>query len=188
MSQHFHQLLVDHLPRMRNFARMLTRDWPNADDLVQRTAVLILKAEHLFESGTNFPAWANRIMKNDHISACRSNRRPLISLDEFADYDLPKEACVSSATQEDHVMARETMRAVGQLGKASRDILAAVGVRELSYGEAASELGCAEGTIKSRVWRARRQINRLLAVSSCDSKPPAKVGPYARPSTWAAAL
>lgn len=65
------------LPRLRIYARSLTRDLDRADDLVQRTAVSALVGRRTFRPGTNFPGWMFRIQRNEFISGLRRERRIL---------------------------------------------------------------------------------------------------------------
>ena len=157
MSPQFQTQLMNQIPRLQACAMSLTRNRPDAEDLVQTTALLALRGEKQFIAGTNFAAWIYRILKNSFLSKCRSNRRTTVSID-----DVPEHALACSDSGYDHVLTSEVIRAMGKLNPALCQVLTMICVSEMTYEEAATTLACSVGTVKSRMWRARVQMKKLL--------------------------
>jgi len=150
VSQEFHDQLVSFLPKMRVWALALTRNRAAADDLTQDVATKALVAKDGFTPGTNFSAWVHRIMVNHFISGIRNRR-------EFCDLEHTPEVAVAPA-HEDRIALRELNSAVGRLPNDQREALFMIVLHEKSYEAAAELTGCAIGTLKSRVHRARLQL------------------------------
>jgi RNA polymerase sigma-70 factor (ECF subfamily) len=150
LSQEFHDQLVAFLPRMRVWALALTRNGVAADDLTQDAATKVLVAQDGFTPGTNFSAWVHRIMVNHFISGIRSRR-------EFSDMAHIPEVAVAPA-HEDRIALRELNSAVSRLPDDQREALFMIVLHQKSYEAAAELTGCAIGTLKSRVHRARVQL------------------------------
>ncbi|HVZ07845.1 sigma-70 family RNA polymerase sigma factor [Rhodopila sp.] len=160
MTDEFHEQLIIFMPKMRVWALALTRDRAAADDLTQDVATKALAARHCFIPGTNFAAWVRRIMINHFISSVR--RRKI-----FADIETIPEQPVA-ATHEDRTALRELGHALQDLPNEQREALFMVVLQEKSYEDAAEETGCAVGTLKSRVHRARLHLRGLL-VGECEA-------------------
>ena len=157
MSNTFHDMLTDRLPRLRAYAIMLTRDRVAAEDLLQETALRALKAQSQFALGTNFTAWMYRILRNEYISSLRRSKRRPILLE-----DIPEELLSRSGEQDDKVLTREIIQAMDNLQPSQREVLILICAGGLSYEEAAVSLDCSVGTIKSRLWRARRHMQAMV--------------------------
>jgi len=163
MSPNIHALLQNYLPRLQMYARHLTRNAADADDLAQTAALKILAASSHFEQGTDFGAWARTIMRHSHFSDCRKARiRPTTSIDTLPTYAPVHLSLVSRATQEDDVMASEIRRAAKGLNPHLRLTLMLMGENAFSCQEAARAMACSVGTVKSRLWRARMQMKAML--------------------------
>jgi RNA polymerase sigma-70 factor (ECF subfamily) len=158
MSQSFNQTLISHLPKLRNYALRLTRNASDADDLVQVTALLVLRAEAQFSIGTSFSAWSYRIMKNSFLSDCRGKQSRTVCIDDVS----PELLTSHRGHADDHVLAHEVIRAVDKLPPTLRTALTVICGGELTYNEAAIALSCSIGTVKSRLWRARTRLNESL--------------------------
>ena len=156
VHQEFYRQLVDCLPHLRAFARVLCRQHDLVDDLVQNSVVRALAAAHQFQPGTNFKAWMFTILRNQNITMFRRQRVPPASLD-----DVEQEVYVSPP-QEDALMMEDLDHAVRQLSPLRREASILVVVHGLSYEEAAAVCRCAVGTIKSRVARARAELHEML--------------------------
>lgn len=154
----FQDQLIEQLPYLTAFARKLTRDRARADDLVQETALRALCNVDKFEPGTNFRAWLSTILRNQFYNEIRSQSRSS-AYDEAGVY-----ASVSAQlpTQESRLEMRDFERAFAKLPEAQREALTLVGVSGLSYEEAAAVAGCPDGTMKSRVCRARSSLEGML--------------------------
>src|SRR3954470_12714042 len=156
-SAEIHKQLVALLPKLRVQALALTRNRAAAEDLVQDAVANALAAQESFTPGTNFAAWMHRILRNRFISTLRKQR-------ETTDIeDLPMSAFAVSGAHDDRMVLKELSRALGRLPSDQREALFMVVLQGLSYEEVAQATGCAVGTAKSRVFRARRQLQTWLA-------------------------
>ncbi|MCZ8148117.1 MAG: sigma-70 family RNA polymerase sigma factor [Roseomonas sp.] len=152
----FHGQLITLLPRLRVQALALARNRAAAEDLVQDAVANALAAQNSFTPGTNFAAWMHRILRNRFISTLRKQR-------ETTDIeDLPEGAFAVGPTHEDRLVLKELGRAVNRLPVDQREALFMVVLQGMSYEEVAGTTGCAVGTAKSRVFRARRQLQSWL--------------------------
>jgi RNA polymerase sigma-70 factor (ECF subfamily) len=154
MAKEFQEQLIEFLPKMRIWALALTRNRAAAEDLAQDVATKALVARDCFTPGTNFSAWVHRIMINHFISGVRNKR-------EFTDMDTIPEVAVQ-APHEDRTALRELGWAVDRLPPDQREALFMIVLQEKSYETAAEATGCAIGTLKSRVHRARVQLRAYL--------------------------
>jgi RNA polymerase sigma-70 factor (ECF subfamily) len=164
MSDSFHDMLLEHLPRLTAYSIMLTRDRSAAADLLQETALRALRARDQFTPGTNFGAWMYRILRNEHFSSLRRAKRKFSSID-----DMPEDLLARPGGQESHVMSREVTRAMDQLQPDQREVLVLICAGGMSYEEAAEAIGCSVGTVKSRLWRARSRIAALVMGEETDT-------------------
>ena len=163
-SAHFGEKLVKLLPQMRRFARGLTRDAADGDDLCQATIERALKASHQWQEGSRLDAWVYRIMRNIWIDEARaSNRRS----QAFA----PEEAGEHVGSAGD--MAIEAFVELGNVERAmlllpaeQREAVLLVLVEGFAYKEAAEIVGCPLGTLTSRLVRGREALMRELGEAS----------------------
>lgn len=151
------------LPNLRAFARSLSGNSDRADDLVQETLVKAWRNRDSFVQGTNLKAWLFAILRNSYISELRKRKR------EVPDSDgaLASQLTVNGE-QSGHVDMRDFMTALGTLPQEQREALLLVGAEGFSYEEAALMCGCAVGTIKSRVNRARNRLCEILGVEGAS--------------------
>lgn len=142
------------LPELRAFSRFLCRERSAADDLLQNTVVVALAKQHQFEPGTNLKAWLFTIMRTQFYSEMRSTRRRMNALDGNAAVD----GADVSPSPERRAELMDLAAALWRLSPQYREALILVGAGGFSYEEAARLCGCAVGTMKARVSRARRQL------------------------------
>jgi RNA polymerase sigma-70 factor (ECF subfamily) len=151
--------VVEHLPRLYRAARAWTRSREEAEDLVQETYARVLARPRLLR-GEDELGYLLRALRNTLISQRRAeHRRP-------ATTELVDEAALGTRTSDDPAEAIETRQvyaAIAELPQEFRDALVAVDVAGLSYPEAAHELGVPEGTLTSRLFRARDRVARRLS-------------------------
>jgi RNA polymerase sigma-70 factor (ECF subfamily) len=159
MTDSIHGLLLETLPSLKAFSIMLTRDRSWAEDLTQETALRVLAKGDQFQPGTNFKAWVFTIMRNQHIDQARRRRREATT---FGDNTAIENMMAVKAPQEDALVLRELMTAIGKLNKAQRETLVLVVGNGLSYEETAKVCGCPIGTIRSRLARARQELERMM--------------------------
>ncbi len=151
------------VPSLRAFAMSLCGNIDRADDLVQETLLRALTYIDSFEPGTNMPAWLFTILRNLFREEFRKRRREVEDVDgHYA------EMLVSRPEQTGRVEFGELRAALATLPAEQRDALILVGASDFSYDQAAAICGCAVGTIKSRVNRARTRLADLLAIDSID--------------------
>jgi RNA polymerase sigma-70 factor, ECF subfamily len=151
------------VPSLRAFAISLSGNVDRADDLVQETLLRALVNIDSFEPGTNLSAWLFTILRNLFRSEYRKRRR------EVEDGDgTYAESLKSQPEQEARVEFREFRAALAKLPSDQREALILVGASGFSYEEAAGICGCAVGTIKSRVNRARTRLAELMSIESLD--------------------
>ncbi len=157
----FKSALLAEIPQLRFFALSLSGHHDRADDLVQETLIKAWAAQHRFAPGSSLRAWLFTIMRNTFYSNYRKARR------EAPDRDGDSAARLFvNPEQNGHLDLDDLKTALAKLPEDQRVALLLVGASGLSYEEAAQICGCALGTIKSRVNRARRKLMAHLAIES----------------------
>ena len=145
------------IPALRAFAWSLSHNAADSDDLVQDTLIKAWTNRAKFEPGTNLRAWLFTILRNTYYTSMVRRRR------EVADENGKHAATLSAGpTQDWSVAMRALQAALRRLPDEHREALILVGAAGLTYEEAAEICGCALGTIKSRVNRARARLLRLM--------------------------
>ncbi len=167
----FRDSLVALIPSLRAFARGLSGSRELADDLAQDAMMRAWAARDSYTVGTNFRAWMFMILRNQFYTTIRKNSR-MTSLDpEFAERML-----VIPAPQQHRIHLNDVARAMQQLPVEQREVLMLVGANGVSYEEAAEIIGCAIGTIKSRVGRGRKALAALIDGAEVDGLDQAAIG------------
>jgi RNA polymerase sigma factor (sigma-70 family) len=148
--------LVAMIPALRAFARTFSPNPSDADDLVQETLVKGIANIHQFHAGTSMKSWLFTIMRNTFYTKIKIYNR-----------EAPGAAdCISARptalpSQEWTVRGQEITRAVRELPYEQREVLILISMLGVSYLDAAEICGCAVGTIKSRLNRARQRLVEL---------------------------
>ena len=145
------------IPALRAFAWSLSHNGSDADDLVQDTLIKAWTNRDKFELGTNLRAWLFTILRNTYYTNVLRRRREV--RDEQGEY---AGALRAAPTQDWSVAMRSLQAALQQLPDEHREALILVGAAGMSYEEAAEICGCALGTIKSRVNRARARLLKIM--------------------------
>src|SRR3954471_3127153 len=151
------------VPSLRAFAISLSGNGDRADDLVQETLLRALANIDSFQPGSNLPAWLFTILRNLFRSDYRKRRREV----EDAEGSYAK-TLKSQPAQNAHLEFEEFRQALDKLPQDQREALILVGASGFSYEDAAAICGCAVGTIKSRVNRARSKSSALLYVDGAE--------------------
>jgi RNA polymerase sigma factor (sigma-70 family) len=153
----FKREMLDVVPHLRAFARGLCGRADFADDLVQETLLKAWAAQARFEPGTSMRAWTFVILRNVYLSELRRNRFR-------GEYDetQAERILVAPPGQEGPLHLSDLHRALLTLPPERREALLLVGAGGFSYEEAAEICGCAVGTIKSRVGRARAALASMI--------------------------
>ena len=152
-EERFKTDLISFIPRLRAFASSLARTHAAGEDLAQEAVMRAWRGRDSYTPGTNMEAWLFRILRNLHISGVRRSRRsPVLEMDGRVE---------SVAGAEDPgagLELNDLRRAMNRLPVEQREALILVGAGGWSYEEAAAHAGCPLGTMKSRVFRARRTL------------------------------
>ena len=151
------------VPSLRAFAISLSGNGDRADDLVQETLLRAIANIDSFQPGSNLPAWLFTILRNLFRSDYRKRRREV----EDAEGNYAKTLKTQPA-QNAHLEFEEFRVALEKLPQDQREALILVGASGFSYEDAAAICGCAVGTIKSRVNRARSKLSALLYVDGAE--------------------
>ena len=157
---------LTHADALYNFARWLARDPVEAEDLVQETYARALGAAQQFEPGSNLKAWLFRILRNAFIDRRRRSRReasPPYLEDLDADGEVAEPAL--GELQLDQIralVAEDVATAVHALPESFRTVIL-LDLEGMTEAEVANVLGCATGTVKSRLSRARALLRDRLA-------------------------
>jgi RNA polymerase sigma-70 factor (ECF subfamily) len=156
----FETLVREHTPAVYAHAVRFFGEPTAAEDVVQEVWIKVYRSLSSFDGRSRFSTWLYRVTRNTCLDQVRQGRRlpiPVESADpppapgDFAD------AVALSATLE---------HALSQLAQEDRDALSAISVFDLTYAEAAQSLGVPVGTVKSRVFRARRSLSAILGMTT----------------------
>jgi RNA polymerase sigma-70 factor (ECF subfamily) len=158
MAHSIHREIESVLPKLTSFARYLTKDLCEADDLVQSSVERALRKSHQFTPGTNLKAWLFTIMRNMHINEMRRRARRGTATDAME----CEELFPIAANQEDRLEVRDFMRAYDGLVETHKSVIDLVGIQGHSYQETAVMLGIPVGTVRSRLSRARATLSAEL--------------------------
>jgi len=167
--------IVALIPSLRAFARSLTRNATDADDLVQETLLKAYGNLDKFTPGTQLRQWLFTIMRNAFYSGHRKHGREVTSAEDGI-----VDRGAAPPEQEWSVYGGEIGAALASLSDDQRQALMLVGAMGVSYEEAAEVCGCAVGTMKSRVNRGR---SRLAALLGLELPTPPKTTTPTRPMT-----
>jgi len=163
-SGSFEDLAMPLFDQLYNFAHWLSRDREEAEDLVQETYAKALRGFSSFEPGTNFRAWMYRILRNTFLTS-RSGLKATTQTVALEEEDGP-ELAITSETPETIFLERANQQlvqeAISDLPVHFREILLLCEVEEMSYQEIAETLVIPQGTVMSRLSRARAALRELL--------------------------
>jgi RNA polymerase sigma-70 factor, ECF subfamily len=166
----FRDALLAAVPSLRAFAISLSGNVDRADDLVQDTLVRAIANAHRFEPGTNLNAWLFTILRNLFHSEYRKRRR------EVEDPDGAYAEQLTSQPEQGARLDFEDFRsALATLPSEQREALLLVGASGFSYEETAAICGCAVGTVKSRVNRARSRLWGKLHLDAAEDIGPDRI-------------
>jgi RNA polymerase sigma-70 factor, ECF subfamily len=162
----FGRLLETQIPRLRRYARSLTRDISPADDLVQACLVRALAKQHLWQVGTDLRAWLFTILHNLYVNEVRRSASEgiAVQLSEGPQMTVQSNAIPS-------LQLRDLEAALGGLHPEQRQVILLVGLEGMTYEEAAAILGVPVGTVRSRLSRGRDQLRRLMGVEEEETYP-----------------
>jgi RNA polymerase sigma-70 factor (ECF subfamily) len=155
--------LVDLMPELRGRACRLCGDPTTADDIVQDTVERALKFAKQYERGTNLRAWVYQILFSVFITRYRRSRREKNALKNLASdpcaWTMPERFAAPDAAG---TLTTKTQGKLDALPESFRAVLKLVDLDELTYREAANELGVPVGTVMSRLHRGRKLLATQL--------------------------
>ena len=163
MSDVFYRIEQE-IPRLRRYARALTRDPSAADDLVQDCLARALAKSHLWQEGTDLRAWLFTILHNQYVNTVRRSVREGTVV-EVSDTE---PSLVAPAVQTKRLELRDLERALSKLPSEQRQVLLLVGMEGLRYEEVAEILSVPVGTVRSRLSRGRDALRVLMGESEDD--------------------
>jgi RNA polymerase sigma-70 factor (ECF subfamily) len=167
VSDNLREQFLAVVPNLRAFAMSLTGRPDRADDLVQETLVKAWANFASFQEGTNLRAWMFTILRNQFYSEMRKNGREIQDVDGVYSARL-----ATHPEQQGHLDFADFRTALATLPDDQREALILIGASGFSYDEAAKICGCAVGTIKSRVNRARIRLAELMGIEGAPSFSP----------------
>ncbi len=165
-SDHFETIsaMRGEIPRLRRFARYMTRDADYADDLVQECLTRAIANIGSWQPGTNLRAWLFVILKNVFRNDKRRAQHDIAYRNRL-EQDAPSYA---KADQHDHLILAEVQEAFMKLTDDHREVLMLIAVEGLRYEEAATVLNISVGTVKSRLSRSRAALRALVGAQDPD--------------------
>jgi RNA polymerase sigma-70 factor (ECF subfamily) len=154
----FHRLIEQQIPKLRRYARALTRNRDRADDLVQDTLGRALVKEQFWQPGTNLKAWLFTIMHNQNVNNVRRDTR------QSGGLDIEQTSSTLTATTDPTATCKmfELERALAQLPVEQQQVILLVGLEGMSYEDTAGILTVPVGTVRSRLSRGRDALRKLL--------------------------
>jgi RNA polymerase sigma-70 factor (ECF subfamily) len=154
----FREQLIGIIPSLRAFALSLCGTRDMADDLVQEALTKAWASQDSYHPGTNFKAWIFTILRNHYFSQRRKAGREISDLDGAM-----LDTAAVQPEQEGRFDLTELTKALNLLPAEQREAIILVTAEGLSYEEAAQICGCAVGTIKSRINRARKKLGEAMS-------------------------
>jgi RNA polymerase sigma-70 factor (ECF subfamily) len=162
----FEAEVLPQLDSLYRLALRLTTDPSRAEDLVQDTVLKAFRSWQSFQPGTNIRSWLFTILRNTFINDYRRRQREPIAMDLDA---VEPHAAFRAAQDEDpegtffsQIVDAKVLDAIDALPEDFREVLVLSDIENMSYAEIAEVLGVPVGTVKSRLFRARRQLQEVL--------------------------
>lgn len=162
-------VLVGQIPYLRRYARALTRNAADADDLVQTALMRGIVNMDRFEQGTNLRAWLLTILHNVFIDGVRKAKRAR-DADESAESMMS--GLYTRPNQIESLQLGDLQQAMERLPEEQRTTLILVALEDMSYEEAAKVTGVPVGTVRSRLSRARHALIRMVDGLTIDEISP----------------
>jgi len=167
----FHRRLMEEIPRLRRYARALTRNATKADDLVQDTLSRALQKQDLWQPGTDLRAWLFTIMHNQNVNQVRRDIRDKGQVE----LEASSQGLVATTDPTASRQLHELELALGKLPEDQRQVILLVGLEGMSYEQAAAILKVPVGTIRSRLSRGRDALRQLM---NMDDRRSTRVGEH----------
>jgi RNA polymerase sigma-70 factor (ECF subfamily) len=154
--------IIELIPRLRIYARALTRDYDRAEDLLQDSLERAYSRFHYFKKGSNLKSWLFTIMHNLNANDARKyNNGP-----EFVSVEQDGELPSWDSSGDDGIEISDLYQALSALSDQQREIIVLVCLEDMSYKEVARVLDIPEGTVMSRLYRARENLRAIMTENS----------------------
>ena len=172
-TREFESAALEHIDSLFNVGMRMTRNREEAEDLVQETYLKVHRFSHTFKEGSNLKAWLFKILRNTFINSFRKKiREPKeVRYNEIEDFYLYNRIKTDKANDVNlsgdianiyEFLDDEVKNAVDNLPVAFKEVVLYSDIEELSYGEISEIIGCPIGTVKSRLFRARKLLQKSL--------------------------
>ncbi|MEL7020906.1 MAG: sigma-70 family RNA polymerase sigma factor [Bacteroidota bacterium] len=160
VTNHFQQQIIQHQPYLSHLAKKFTPMSADAEDLVQETVIKLLQNEDKFQTGTNFKAWCSIVLRNTFINGYRKTetRAPQMAL--LRQINAQKTSNNEGAAQ---LAVEELERTIEGLSDTIR-LPFLMFYQGYTYEEIAEQLGVPMGTVKSRIFLARKALRQRIQV------------------------
>ena len=155
----FNHEITERLPKLKRYARFLTRNEADAEDLTQDCVERALSRQELFKPGTNLDAWLITIMRNIFINGKRSEKLARV----YSQREQTRGEHGVKPSQMDHVVLKQVLSACEQLHDNHYKAIRLLCLDEVGYGEAARRMGVPVATAKTRLFRARERLRLRFA-------------------------
>lgn len=179
-DQYLHQEILALIPRLKRYACVLTRNVTAADDLVQDCLARALAKIHLWQPGTDLPAWLFTILQHQHVSHTRRDARQRTGR-EWQDSQL---SLALSPNQTARLELRDLERALAELPEEQRSVILLVGLEGMDYAEAAAVANTSVGTVCSRIARGRESLRRMTGLFPARHSRHTRTQPTAHLVSW----
>ena len=165
------QQALQHLEALHNLAVYLTRNGPEAEDLVQETYVRALRFSHRFQPGTHLRAWLFQILRNTFLTFYRlRERESAISEEGVPEGEAPMFQDAPPQDAERSAVHMDLERAFMMLPEEFKTPLLLAEVEGLALEDVARIMDCPIGTVKSRIFRAKERLRVHLKDYGGDSR------------------
>jgi RNA polymerase sigma-70 factor (ECF subfamily) len=154
----FGRLLEREIPALRRYARILTRDPVEADDLMQSCLVRALAKQHLWQAGTDLRRWLFTMLYRQRITQLRRQARERNQLAAAGRALMP----AAAADPGNRLFVQEIGQAIAALPDVQRQIMRRVALDGMDYAATAQALGVPLGTVRSRLARSRAMLRRFV--------------------------
>ncbi len=150
--------LIVEMPKLRKFASKLTRNYAEAEDLLQSTLLRALEKNSYFETGTDLFKWSSKIMYNIFVTDYR--RKTKFETQYDPEYHIENRSV--EADQHTKLEVKVLGEAMNHMSPEHKEILIMVCVKGMQYQEVADMLRIPVGTVRSRLSRARNQLIAMM--------------------------
>jgi RNA polymerase sigma factor (sigma-70 family) len=157
----FNHLVTMNSNQLRGFAFNYTKNWDDAEDLIQDTLYKALRYKDYFQEGTNFKGWLFTIMRNIFINGYKRKKLQQNLLEESAHNVMINGSKLKEDTITSSLNHQEILKAIETLSDDYKKPFQMF-VDGFHYDEIAAEMGIPMGTVKSRIFHARQKLSKML--------------------------